>query len=159
MADGSFLGVQCNDRKGKLKLYYNYYIYNIYIIYIVKFCFQHRIVLVRKLPSAICTTFWSSKITACFFACFFWRIIWKVPENLVPLHCQRKKTKFATCLSNKNCLRARHLFPRQSQKWRFFRDKSYYLTIWQFTILQLINLLTIKKKGIIYGIESKSSWT
>ena len=63
------------------------------------------------------------KTTACFFACFFKRIIWKCFEIFVPLHCQRKKTKFAACLSNKNCLRARHLFPRQSQKRSRFGDK------------------------------------
>jgi hypothetical protein len=66
-------------------------------------------------------------------------------KKVVPLQCQRKRRNFlrpfdskrhpkkgcraAACLSNKNCLSARHLFPRQSQKRRFFRDKSYYLTI------------------------------
>ena len=32
---------------------------------------------------------------ACFFACFFGEKIWRTSENFVPLHCQRKKTKFA----------------------------------------------------------------
>ena len=47
------------------------------------------------------------KTTACFFACFFCEIIWKRIEFFVPLHCQRKNTKFAACPDNKNYLRAR----------------------------------------------------
>ena len=30
----------------------------------------------------------------CFFRCHFSIIIWKLLEIFVPLHCQRKKTKF-----------------------------------------------------------------
>ena len=62
-------------------------------------------------------------ITACFFACFFCEKIWKRFEFFVPLHCQRKKTKFAACLSNKNCMARGQLFPRQSTKMSRFGDK------------------------------------
>lgn len=34
-------------------------------------------------------------ITACFYACFLSDIIWKDLEFFVPLHCRRKKAKFA----------------------------------------------------------------
>ena len=58
MADGrwQFLREQVCGQKEKSVKKINYYIYNINIIYIIKFLFPYFLVLMRKLPSAICTT-------------------------------------------------------------------------------------------------------
>ena len=80
---------------------------------IFRICYGVNLTVATVALQQICQRFQA----ACFFACFFGGIIWKRFKIFVPLHCQRKKTKFAACLGNKNYLRARHLFLRQSQKW------------------------------------------